>query len=241
MCTSTLELGIDVGDLDLVLQAEAPATVNSFLQRMGRTGRRPGQVANTTFFCDTAESVLQATALILLARQRWVESIDTLRRCWPTLIHQLLALSLAGDGVEPDAAWRHLERVSDFRGIHRGEFERLVSWLLRTKALLLVSGRLVLGPKAERRYGRRHFMELYAVFESPQTYTVQRTTGEPLGTLNQAFVDRLVEDVSTFLLGGRAWAVLQVSHEDRRVTVGPAPRGRQLTGSILFDRRCETL
>ena len=51
MCTSTLKLGIDVGDPDRVLQAEAPDTVSSFLQRMGRTGHRAGRVANTTFFC----------------------------------------------------------------------------------------------------------------------------------------------------------------------------------------------
>ena len=64
VCTSTLELGIDVGDLDKVLQAEAPSTVSSFMQRMGRTGRRTGQAANTTFFCSTGDSVLQAIALI---------------------------------------------------------------------------------------------------------------------------------------------------------------------------------
>jgi ATP-dependent Lhr-like helicase len=74
VCTSTLELGIDIGDLDRVLQAEAPDTVSSFLQRMGRTGRRAGQVANTTFFCESSESVLQAIALIELAKSGWVES-----------------------------------------------------------------------------------------------------------------------------------------------------------------------
>jgi ATP-dependent Lhr-like helicase len=52
VCTSTLELGIDVGDLDNVFQANAPGTVSSFLQRMGRTGRRANTTANTTFFCD---------------------------------------------------------------------------------------------------------------------------------------------------------------------------------------------
>src|SRR5258705_9431938 len=68
VCTSTLELGIDVGDLDRVLQAEAPDTVSSFLQRMGRTGRREGQAANTTFFCETTEGVLQSIALVELAK-----------------------------------------------------------------------------------------------------------------------------------------------------------------------------
>jgi ATP-dependent helicase Lhr and Lhr-like helicase len=68
VATSTLELGIDVGGLDLTFQANAPSTVSSFLQRMGRTGRRPGTVANMTFLCEDAVSVVQSTALVLLRR-----------------------------------------------------------------------------------------------------------------------------------------------------------------------------
>ncbi len=229
VCTSTLELGIDVGDLDRVLQAETPDTVSSFLQRMGRTGRREGQAANTTFFCETTEGVLQAIALIELAKEGWVESVKVERRCWPVLIHQLLAMSLATDGITAEDAWSHLSLVPDFRDIHRGEFDRLVNWMLRDGALRLVSGKLVLGPKAERRFGRKNFMELFAVFASPQTYTVQTVGGQPIGSLTQAFVDRLVDGVSSFLLGGRGWAVTRVQHDDRRVIVEPAPRGRQPT------------
>jgi ATP-dependent helicase Lhr and Lhr-like helicase len=229
VATSTLELGIDVGDLDRVLQAEAPDTVSSFMQRMGRTGRREGQAANTTFFCETAEGVLQAIALIELAKKGWVETIDVNDRCWPVLVHQLLALALAHDGVPMEDAWSQLQRVPDMRGIERAEYERLIAWMLRDGSLLEHSGRLVLGPKAERRFGRRNFMELFAVFSSPQSYSVQTGSGQPLGTLNQGFVDRLVEGVSCFLLGGRAWAVTRIDHMDRLISVEPAAGGRQPT------------
>ncbi len=229
VCTSTLELGIDVGDLDRVLQAEAPDTVNSFLQRMGRTGRRAGQAANTTFFCATTEGVLQAIALVELAKSGWVEPVELDRRCWPVLIHQLLAMSLASDGVTADDAWEHLAVVPDLAGIDRTEYDRLVRWMLEDGGLRMASGRLVLGPEAERRFGRRNFMELFAVFSSPQSYTVQTEDGRAVGTLTQAFVDRLVDDVSSFLLGGRAWAVNRIQHDDRRILVRSAPRGRQPT------------
>lgn len=227
VATSTLELGIDVGDLDRVLQAEAPDTVSSFLQRMGRTGRRAGQAANTTFLCETAEGVVQAIALVELAKRGWVESVEVPDRCWPVLVHQLLAMALASDGVAVEAAWGHLSSVGDLRGIHRAEFDRLIAWMLRDRSLRDVGGLLVLGPRAERRFGRRNFMELFAVFSSPQSYTVQTHDGAPLGTLNQGFVDRLVDEVSSFLLGGRAWAVVRVQHDDRRVIVHAAPRGKQ--------------
>ncbi len=229
VATSTLELGIDVGDLDRVLQAEAPDTVSSFLQRMGRTGRRAGQAANTTFFCETTEGVLQAIALIELAREGWVESVEVSDRCWPVLVHQLLALALGQDGVPVEDAWAHLSSVPDLSGIHRAEFDRLLSWMLRDRSLVDVGGRLVLGPKAERRFGRRNFMELFAVFSSPQSYAVQTRAGAPLGTLTQGFVDRLVDGVSCFLLGGRAWVVHHVDHSDRTIKVDRAPRGKQPT------------
>ncbi|MEE8522589.1 MAG: DEAD/DEAH box helicase [Thermoanaerobaculia bacterium] len=108
ICTSTLELGIDVGDLDLVFQANAPSTVSSFLQRMGRTGRRPGKRSNTTFFCEDPEIVLQAAAIVERARQGWVESVHPNGRCWPVLVHQLLALTLQYGAVSPDECWRQL-------------------------------------------------------------------------------------------------------------------------------------
>ena len=229
VCTSTLELGIDVGDLDKVLQAEAPSTVNSFMQRMGRTGRRDGQAANTTFFCSSGDSVLQAIALIELAKVCWVEDIAVNNRCWPVMIHQLLAMSLAGNGVSPSDAWDHLSTVPDFQGILKDEFDRLIDWLIQDNALILVSGLLVLGPTAQRRFGRKNFMELYAVFSSPQSYSVHTAADQPLGTLGQDFVDGLVEQVSCFLLGGRAWAVTRINHQDRIVKVQPAPRGKQPT------------
>ena len=229
VCTSTLELGIDVGDLDRVLQAEAPDTVSSFLQRMGRTGRRAGKAANTSFFCESSEGVLQAIALVELAREGWVEHVSLTDRCWPVLVHQLLVMALAANGIPPEEAWAHLSTVPDLAGIRRAEFDRLTAFMVRDRSLVEASGRLILGPKAEKKFGRRHFMELYAVFSSPRAYSVVTAEGRPVGTLNQDFVDRLAEEVSSFLLGGRAWYVSELRHDDRLIKVKPAPRGKQPT------------
>jgi ATP-dependent helicase Lhr and Lhr-like helicase len=206
-----------------------PETVGSFLQRMGRTGRREGQSANTTFFCEGMDTILQAIALIELAKAGWVEDVAVNERCWPVLIHQVLAMSLASNGIPIEEAWSHLSAVPDFRGVTRDEFDRLIEWMVQDGSFVLAGGRLILGPKAERRFGRRNFMELYAVFSSPQSYSVETVNKQVIGTLNQDFVDGLVDGVSCFLLGGRAWAVFHIVHKDRSVIVEPAPRGRQPT------------
>src|SRR5205823_12518424 len=66
VATSSLELGLDVGDLDRVIQIDAPVTVSSFLQRMGRTGRRAGSTSNCLFLATSDESLLRAAALVRL-------------------------------------------------------------------------------------------------------------------------------------------------------------------------------
>jgi ATP-dependent Lhr-like helicase len=228
-CTSTLELGIDVGDLDLVFQANAPSTVSSFLQRLGRTGRRAGTIANTTFFCETRDAVLQAVALVELARAHWVESVPPLTRCWPVLVHQVFAMALQFGGVSAERCWEQLSRVPDFRGITREEFDHVIRHLVAQQYLWESGGLLSLGERAERTYGRKNFSELYAVFSSPILYRVQTTAGREIGSLEQDFVDRLVADMTAFLLGGRAWVAEHIDHRDRVLRVREAPRGRKPT------------
>ena len=227
VCTSTLELGIDVGDLDLVLQANAPSTVSSFLQRLGRTGRRSGQRSNTTFYCEDIEPVLQAIAIIELARQNWVESVPVQTRTWPVLVHQLLALTLQFGAISPERCWEQLSVVSDFSGITKEEYDSLIHHMVKEDFLYSSGGLLSMGTQAERTFGRKTFMEIYAVFSSPQLNKVQTKANYIVGSLEQSFVDKLVPDISTFLLGGRAWIVLNINHDDRSVRVSPAPRGKK--------------
>ena len=225
VCTSTLELGIDVGDLDLVFQANAPSTVSSFLQRMGRTGRRSGTSANTTFLCEDPEAVLQAVALVELAREGWVERVAKQERCWPVLVHQLLAMALQYGAISAERCWEQVSRVPDFRSIGRDEFDAVVEHMKREDFLFESGGLLSMGQKAERAFGKKNFQELYAVFSSPVLYRVVTAAARDLGSLEQDFVDRLVEQMSSFLLGGRAWTVERVSHDDRIVVVREAPGG----------------
>ena len=227
VCTSTLELGIDVGDLDLVLQANAPSTVSSFLQRMGRTGRRAGQTANTSFLCEDEEAALQAIALVELARAGWVEPVPVLRRCWPVFAHQIFAMALQFGAVSPERCWDQLRVVPDFAEIRRDEFDRVLDHMKRHDYLFESGGLLSVGERAERVYGRRNFLELYAVFSSPVLYRVKTTAGRELGFLEQNFVDQLVEEMSAFLLAGRAWLVEHVHHDDKVVRVREAPRGKK--------------
>ena len=227
VATSTLELGIDVGGLDLTFQANAPSTVSSFLQRMGRTGRREGSVANMTFLCEDAVGVVQNTALVLLAAKGWVEDVPDETRAWPVLVHQILAQTEQHGGISVERCWQMISRVPDFRGITEDEYLGLIEHMKRERYLFEAGGLLSMGETAEKVFGKKNFLELYAVFSSPVLYKVQTEAKRDIGSLEQGFVDRLVEDMSTFLLGGRAWMVLAIYHGERLVRVKAAPRGKK--------------
>ncbi len=143
------------------------------------------------------------------------------------MVHQLLALTLQLGAISAERCWSRLQRVPDFSSICEAEFLALVAHLKAQDFLLESGGLLSIGQKAERVFGRKNFLELYAVFTSPQLYRVETASGQVVGSLEQGFVNRLVEEMSSFLLGGRAWKVDKICHSDRVLRVSAAPRGQK--------------
>lgn len=225
--TSALELGIDVGDLDHVLQLDSPSSVASFLQRMGRTGRRPGTTPNCTFLGLKDVRTLQAAAIIRLHRRGWVEPVRPRRRAYHIFAHQLMALAIQYRGVPRDVPWAWLRGASAFAEIEASEREAIVTHMLEQEILSDQEGRLWLGPRGERLYGKRNFGELYAVFSTPRLITV-RSDGRDIGTVDAQFLMGFDEADQThaFTLAGRAWRILSIDWPRAVCAVAPAEHAR---------------
>jgi ATP-dependent Lhr-like helicase len=227
VCTSTMELGIDVGDLDLVMQLGAPSTVASLLQRMGRTGRRPGTRSNYRFFCVGDETLLQALALVRLMSRGWVEDVEPIAEAAHILAHQILALSLQEGGVSRHRVLQHIAPAYCFRGLDPADVDALVDTMVERRILHESDGLLSLGEDGERRYGRQNFFELYAVFSAPSVVRVMYRRTE-IGTVQSLFIRSCMdrEEGLLFRLAGRSWAVTHVELDRGLVQVVPAARGR---------------
>jgi len=226
VCTSTMELGIDVGDLDAVLQLDAPATVSSFMQRLGRTGRRSGSQAEMDFFCGEEMALLRAVALVNLARRGWIERIHPTRRAVHVLVQQILAQALQFYGVRRDQIWTAAQPAQPFSQISEPEFEHLLDHLTKSEILRGTEGVLVLGDEGEKQYGRRNFLALYSVFEAPEEVRVLTTDHRVVGTLQTWFVQQAGEQEGfIFVLAGRAWQVQHLDLDRGEMIVAPAPRG----------------
>jgi ATP-dependent helicase Lhr and Lhr-like helicase len=245
VCTSTMELGIDVGDLDTVLQVNAPATVSSFLQRLGRTGRRSGSVANTTFFIEKPEAFLQAIAIVELARSGWVEPVRTNPRSWHIFLHQTMAMCLERGAVTRDDPYHLLRSAQCFAGINEEEADVFITFLLERELLHDDGGSYSMGLGAEKAFGRRNFMELYSVFSSPEEFSVIGLSGEVIGTVQWDFLEKLLEKDAIFYLSGRPWHVERIEWKKKvvhvsRATGGTVPKWGGINPAFLGYELCRT-
>ena len=227
VATSALELGIDVGDLDHVLQIDSPPTVASFLQRMGRTGRRADTTPNCTFLATTDAAVLQAASVVRLFREGWVESIRPSRRAHHILAHQIMGVAVEKSGIIRGdiAAWLH--GTPAFSAITDDERNALIDTMLARNILADQDGKLWLGPEGERRYGYANFRALYAVFDAPQMFTVKADTRE-VGTVDAQFLRNIAsgDKEKTFTLGGQPWEIVHIEWERGVCVVRPTVDGR---------------
>lgn len=244
VATSSLELGIDIGDLDQIFQLDAPATVSSLAQRLGRTGRRPTTFPQMTFLAAGPEELLLAIVLTELYQEGWVEAIHPTNRNWTVLVHQLFANLLECGGLTRGQLIARIRPVPAFTGFQEAELQRLLTHLLRERWLDEVDGTLVLGEHGEKVFGGRNFFKLYAVFDSPEVLSV-RVGHEEVGTLQTWFALQLVGARRTFRLAGRSWELVELDLPRGLLRAKPASEGAIPTWSgrpQLFGREvCERI
>lgn len=218
VATSTLELGIDIGDLDRVIQIDAPRTVASFLQRLGRTGRRPGTRRNTLFLATSSDALLETAGLLLLWKQGFVEPITPPPHPRHLTAQQLLALALQegayGAGTRREW-WGNLGLMDDS--------DEVLTYLQSEGFLVEDGGLLMIGPTAEKSFGQRHFMDLLSSFDAEKELRVVSGNKE-VGFISPLALPREGSakfDAKPVLMNGRAWRVVQVNWERFEVAVSP--------------------
>jgi ATP-dependent Lhr-like helicase len=224
IATSSMELGIDVGDLDHIFQLDAPATVSSLAQRLGRTGRRPHTHPRMTFVADTPEDLLLALALVSRFEEGWVEDIHPEVRAWTVAVHQVFANLLETGGATRAGLLARLSPVPSFSGIRVEEWGQLFDWMTAEGWLEEADGALLLGRRAERTFGAKNFFRLYAVFEAPALLTV-RYGSQEIGTIQSWFAGQLVGGHKAFRLAGRGWVADEVDLARGQVRARPAAAG----------------
>lgn len=224
--TSTLELGIDIGRLERAFQIDAPFTVSSFLQRMGRTGRR-GAPSEMWFVMreDHAEArallpetipwkLLQGIALIqLYLEEKWVEPPRTGRMPFSLLYHQTMSTLASGGEMTPAELASRVLTLAYFRNISSDDFRVLLYHLISIDHIQKTeNGGLIVGLAGERIVNNYKF---YGVFQENEEYSV-RCESEELGTIVKP---PPIED--KIAIAGRVWVVEEVDRNRHVVYCHP--------------------
>jgi len=241
ICTSTLEMGIDIRSVRAVGQVGPTWSVSSLVQRLGRSGRRDGEAQILRLYTldepltqhsslgqRLYPELIRAIALLELHRERWLEPPENDRFHFSTCVHQIFSVCRQTGG----ASAAHLHDVlcsrGAFRRINPGQFAALLRGLAARDLIEQVpTGELILAPAGERIVESYDF---YAAFASTVEYRVEHD-GQQIGLLAQ---DNIPAEGEFLLFAGRRWRVELIDHNAKRVAVAPARGWKQprFTGGI---------
>ncbi|MFA5330948.1 MAG: DEAD/DEAH box helicase [Methanoregula sp.] len=225
VCTGTLELGIDIGDLDIVVQAGPPDSVSSFLQRMGRTGRRDRSAFVAWLLVDPGE-LLVSCAIIECAMNREVEALVPPVLPYNVFLQQVFLTLHAHPRTGRNRLVADLLGVPAFSRIPREAAEAIFDHLVRESYLESDNGMLVTGSRAGKEFFGINGKNLYSVIAGGGEYRAITPDGEIVGNLDEKFVSRQAAgDAGDFLLGGKNWSVISCDDDHNLVVVVPGSGG----------------
>ncbi|MGK5684009.1 DEAD/DEAH box helicase [Actinoplanes sp. URMC 104] len=239
VCTSTLELGVDLPDLDRVIQVDACVSAGSLRQRLGRSGRRDG--ARPTLRVHVTEKptddgpaiadllragLVETLAIIaLINEQDWVEPPDLAPLGLSTLVQQVLALLSDANGCSARQAWRLLCAAGPWRSISPTDFEALLR-AMAAKQLIRQDrlGLLLLDEAGHAIVNDRDFVVAFAA--QPELTLLHR--GRPLGSIG---IEHPLRGNDLIAFGGMPWRVVAVHESGWSADVEPAGHGQPVTWS----------
>jgi len=246
VCTSTLELGIDIGTVTSIAQLGPPPSVAGLRQRLGRSGRAGGPAILRVYVGEpevTAQTpptdalraqLVQSIAMVRLLLERWYEPPLLADLHLSTLVQQVLSTVAQHGGVRPAEAYGALCAHGPFAKVDQQAFTMLLRSLGGADLIMQSSdGTLLLAPTGERIVNHYSF---YAAFTTPEEYRLI-SNGRTLGTLP---IDYPLSEGALLIFAGRRWRVVSVDTEHRVVELTRAAAGRPPlfsgTGAPVHDR-----
>ncbi|HJJ48395.1 MAG TPA: DEAD/DEAH box helicase [Methanocorpusculum sp.] len=225
ICTSTMELGVDIGELDTVIQFGPPKSAASFLQRLGRTGRR-GNPASMTFILKDACELLICVSAIEAAMRHESESLRVPACPYHVFVQQLFLLLKNRQGLGLPAIIRSLQALSPFAEMSPSAVSAVLSHLVENRYLAANGDLYTAGVRAEAELGKSNWLALVSVIHDSGGYLAVLADGTPVGTLDPRFIAG--EPGMVFSFTGKTWRLLHRDDVHKRALVEPAFAKRDL-------------
>ncbi|MDI6049001.1 DEAD/DEAH box helicase [Flavobacterium sp. XS2P24] len=219
-CTSTLELGIDIGAVDEVVQIDATHSIASLIQRVGRSGRKEGKSSNLYLYATNEWSLLQSIACWLLYKEGFIEPPLKNEKPYDILVHQALSITKGYSGIKLTVLISQLRENSAFKGIELFEIEEILNHLIEIDFLEKLQQEVIIGVEGEMVVNSREF---YSVFKTEENFKVVNA-GNKIGEV--PFSPQIIED-ENILLSAKIWKIKFVDHKAKKIEVIPTRDGKK--------------
>jgi ATP-dependent Lhr-like helicase len=219
-CTSTLELGIDIGTVDKIVQIDSTHSVSSLVQRIGRSGRREGEKSIVNLYATDKWSLLQSLACWNLYKSEFLEPINTAKKPFDILLHQLLSIVKQLSGCPRTELFNRIRLNPTFKEITEIEINTLIDKFIELDYLENIDHELILGIEGENIVNSREF---YSVFKTERTFKVYHK-GQKIGDLQPNSQLKIDENI---FLSARIWKIKDIDVQGFKITVIPAPDGKK--------------
>ncbi len=216
IATSSLELGIDIGDVDLVIQYGSPRQALRLLQRIGRSGHSEKGTSRGLVVATSNIDAVESAAIYKNAMASIVESYPVRENALDVLCNQLCGIALDKKETSIDAAFGIIRRARPYISIQRSELESLLEFMNRQR-LVAFDGTMILSTSKTRMY---YYDHLSVIPDTKRFMVKSITDNHIISSLDERFVAANIEEGSVFIVKGLPWKVISIDED--RLSVEPS-------------------
>jgi len=221
IATSSLELGIDIGDIDLVIQYMSPRQTVKLVQRSGRSGHKRGKTSNSVVFTQDVDDYLEALAIKNKMHQNRLEESKMPLKPYDVLAHQIMGISMELRGVDAEFIYRLVKRAYPFKDLSWEEFQEVLT-LLKDIYLAFEYENKIIRSKRGLLY---YFNNVSMIPDEKQFIVMDKELNKRVGILHQGFVVEKGEIGSKFVMQGETWRITDIVGEVIEVIRDPHAEG----------------
>ena len=209
ICTSSMELGIDVGSVSMVIQYMSPRQVSRLIQRVGRSGHKHDETPTGVVITTDADDILESIVIARRAKENILEKILPYEKSYDVLAHQIIGLSMDMGDVEKGVAYKIITGAYPFRNLKWKEFESVLELLSSLRLIWLEEDHF-----HKSRHALGYYFENQSVIPDVKKFkVVELGSNRTIGALDEEFVVDRANIGMNFIIKGRAWNVIDVSED----------------------------